>query len=266
MANSDQSVHKVAHKDTVKRTLLVTVVLCVVCALLVSTAAVMLRPLQEENQTIDRQRNILIAAGLLQADVPIEQQFQQITTKVVDLRTGYYTQAVDPATYNALQAAKNPQMSETLNRQEDVAKIFRREDYAVVYLVEKNGVLDKVILPVRGYGLWSTMYGFIALDKDLNTIAGLGFYQQGETPGLGGEIDNPRWLAEWPGKHVYEDNNVAIHLVKGVVNPASPDQAFEVDGLAGATLTSRGVTNLLKFWLGPQGFQPFLDNLKAGSA
>lgn len=255
-----------AKKNTIGWTIGVTLAMCIVCALLVSTAAVTLRPLQEANQAADRQYNILASAGLLQPDIPIEKQFQQVEVKVVDLRTGRYTDAIDPNTYNQLQAAKDPATSEALQSTTDIAKIFRREDYSLVYLVEKNGSLDKIVLPVRGYGLWSTMYGFLALDKDLNTIAGLGFYDQGETPGLGGEIDNPRWLAQWPGKQVYDHSQVAIHLVKGIVNPKSPDAPFQIDGLAGATLTSRGVTNLLKFWLGENGFQPFLDNLKAGNA
>ena len=136
-----------------------------------------------------------------------------------------------------------------------------------MYLVEgSGGDLDKVILPVRGYGLWSTLYGFIALESDLNTIAGLGFYEHGETPGLGGEVDNPRWKALWPGKQVYRDGEVEIELIKGSVEPDNPRAEWRVDGLSGATLTSRGVTHLVQFWLGEQGYQPFLNNLKSGEA
>ncbi len=121
-----------------------------------------------------------------------------------------------------------------------------------------------MILPVRGYGLWSTLYGFLALESDGNTIAGLGFYEHGETPGLGGEVDNPRWKAQWPGKEVYEDGDPVIRLIKGSVDPNAANAEHKVDGLAGATLTSKGVTNLLQFWLGERGFKPFLDNLKSG--
>jgi Na+-transporting NADH:ubiquinone oxidoreductase subunit C len=110
------------------------------------------------------------------------------------------------------------------------------------------------------------MYGFIALEPDANTIAGLGFYEHGETPGLGGEIDNPRWKAFWPGKEVYRDGDVQIGLIKGSVDPLAAGAAWEVDGLAGATLTSRGVTNLVHFWLGEDGFEPFLNNLRVGEA
>jgi Na+-transporting NADH:ubiquinone oxidoreductase subunit C len=131
---------------------------------------------------------------------------------------------------------------------------------------DTSGELEKIILPVRGYGLWSTMYGFIALEQDANTVAGLGFYEHGETPGLGGEVDNPRWKAMWPGKQVYRDGDVELGLIKGSVDSGSDNADWQVDGLAGATLTSRGVTNLVHFWLGENGFEPFLNNLQAGEA
>ena len=136
----------------------------------------------------------------------------------------------------------------------------------MVYLVETDGQLNKIILPVRGYGLWSTLHGYLALEKDGQTVAGLGFYQHTETPGLGGEVDNPRWKALWPGKKVYKDGNVEIQLVKGSVDPASDSADYQIDGLAGATLTSNGVTNLVQFWLGEQGFQKFLGKLYLGEA
>ena len=183
------------------------------------------------------------------------------------VRTGKFADDVDPQRYDQRKAAKDPDQSLKLTAEQDVAKISRREHYAIVYLVQDgSGEIDKVILPVHGYGLWSTLYGFIALESDANTVAGLGFYEHGETPGLGGEVDNPRWKSMWPGKQVYRDGEVYLGLVKGAVNPASPDIDWQVDGLSGATLTARGVTNLVQFWLGEQGFAPFLSNLKSGDA
>jgi Na+-transporting NADH:ubiquinone oxidoreductase subunit C len=110
------------------------------------------------------------------------------------------------------------------------------------------------------------LYGFVALESDANTIAGLGFYEHGETPGLGGEVDNPRWKALWEGKRAYRDGQVAINVAKGAVNPQSSGANWQVDGLSGATLTSRGVSNLVQFWLGAEGFQPYLTNLRGGDA
>ncbi|MAL94103.1 MAG: Na(+)-translocating NADH-quinone reductase subunit C [Haliea sp.] len=253
--------------DGIGKTLLVAFAICIVCSVVVSTAAVVLKPAQEANKTLDRKRNILAAAGMLEPGRSVEEQFAQVQTRVIDLKTGEFTDQRNPENYEPVKAAKDPSQSIDLSQEEDIAGIGRRENYALVYLVEgSGGDLDKVILPVRGYGLWSTLYGFIALESDLNTIAGLGFYEHGETPGLGGEVDNPRWKALWPGKQVYRDGEVEIELIKGSVEPDNPRAEWRVDGLSGATLTSRGVTHLVQFWLGEQGYQPFLNNLKSGEA
>lgn len=255
-----------ASQDSIQKTLGVALLLCIVCSVIVSGAAVSLRPLQEANKDEDKKRNILLAAGLYQESLPVEEQFAAIETRLVDLSTGQFVEMDDLASFDQRKAAKDPNQSRKLTGVEDVAKISRRENHALVYIVESEGQFDKIILPVHGYGLWSTLYGFVALEHDLNTVAGLGFYDHGETPGLGGEVDNPRWKAIWPGKRVYKDGDVALGLVKGAVNPASKDAAYQVDGLSGATLTSRGVSNLLAFWLGENGFQTFLTNFKAGKA
>lgn len=255
-----------ANKESTSKTIIVALVLCFVCSLVVASAAVLLKDKQDANKELDRQSNILAAAGLLSADKSIAEQFEQVTARVVDLNTGKFTDAVDPKTFDQVKSAKDTSLSMNLSGAEDLAKISRRENYAMVYLIETNGQLEKIILPVRGYGLWSTMHGFLALENDGNTVAGLGFYQHGETPGLGGEIDNPTWKSLWPGKKVYKDGDVEVALIKGSVDSQSANADYQVDGLAGATLTSRGVTNLVHFWLGEMGFKKFLSNLQAGEA
>lgn len=253
--------------DSTAKTLIVAFSLSIVCAIFVSTAAVMLKPVQEINKALDRKRSILAAAGMLEEGKSVEEQFAQVTTRVVDLRTGKFTDDVDAQEFDQRKAAKDPSQSRKLSAEEDLAKISRREDYSLVYVVESpGGQLEKIILPIHGYGLWSTLYGYIALESDANTVAGLGFSEHGETPGLGGEVDNPRWKAHWPGKQVYRDGEVELGLIKGSVDPDSADAPWQVDGLAGATLTARGVTNLVHFWLGENGFEPFLNNLNAGEA
>ena len=253
--------------DGISKTLIVAFSLCIVCSIIVSAAAVILQPAQEANKSLDRKRNILAAAGMLDDSKSVDELFAQISTRVVDLRTGKFTEDVSPDSYDQRKAAKDPSASDALPAAEDLAKVARREHYAVVYLVESaGGDIEKIILPIHGYGLWSTLYGFIALQPDGNTVAGLGFYEHAETPGLGGEVDNPRWKGTWPGKQVYRDGEVAIALIKGSVDPGSADAAWQVDGLAGATLTARGVTNLVQFWLGKNGFEPFLNNLQSGEA
>jgi Na+-transporting NADH:ubiquinone oxidoreductase subunit C len=254
----------VASNDSIGKTLQVAIALCIVCALVVAGSAVSLKDKQVENQLLDRKTNILAAAGLLKSGVSIEEQFKAVEERVINLSTGEFTNDVDAASYDQVKAAKDPSVSRKLSASEDSAKIIRLEQYATVYLVKNENGLDKVILPIRGYGLWGTLYGFIALEEDANTVAGIGFYEHGETPGLGGEVDNPNWKALWPGKQVYKDSNVDIALIKGTVDPASENAAHQVDGLSGATLTSRGVTNLVQFWMGDLGYKPFLNRLRNG--
>ena len=110
------------------------------------------------------------------------------------------------------------------------------------------------------------MYGFLALESDLETVAGIGFYEHNETPGLGGEVDNPRWKASWVGKQAYSSGQMAISVLKGRADMTLPEGNYQVDGLAGATLTTRGVNNLVQYWLGEQGFQPLIGHLKSGEA
>ena len=256
--------------DTVGKTLIVAFTVCLACAVVVSTAAVALRPLQQANIEIDRQENILKAAGLLDESRSVQEQFAAIDIRVVDLNTGRFTDAVTPEqVVDNRRTAKTADVSSSFDELgvNDIAKIGRRENYTLVYIMEDaNGGIDKLILPVRGYGLWSTMVGFLALEGDLNTVAGIGFYEHGETPGLGGEIDNPVWKNHWVDKEVYDSNELALRVVKGAVDTTQSGSEYRVDGLSGATLTTRGVDNMIHFWMGENGYQPFLDNLKAGEA
>ncbi|WP_111641927.1 Na(+)-translocating NADH-quinone reductase subunit C [Marinimicrobium alkaliphilum] len=257
-----------ANNDTIKKTIIVTLLLCFACSVVVSSAAVLLRPMQIANQELDFKRNILAAANMLDGR-DIETVFaERIVTRVIRLETGSYADDEVPDGFQNRAASRDPSLSTNLNNREDIAGINRREDYSLVYLVEdSDGNLEKIILPVRGYGLWSTMWGFIALEADANTIMGIGFYEHGETPGLGGEIDNPRWQANWEGKKIYdEDGSVAFTVLKGSVDSGSPQAQYQVDGLSGATLTARGVHNMMQFWMGDKGFRPFLMNLQDGEA
>ncbi len=255
------------NKDTVGGTLSVALILCVVCSIVVASAAVLLRPMQQANKDLDRKTNILAAAGLLKEGVSVDSQFEDISVRAVDLDSGQFTDAVDVNSYDQRKASKDPALSEALSAADDLAKISRRANIATVYIVETSEGIDKVILPIKGYGLWSTLYGFIALEGDLNTVAGLGFYEHAETPGLGGEVDNPLWKAKWIGKKVFDDEGkTALALIKGSVDSSRAGSEYQIDGLSGATLTSRGVSQLIQFWLGDKGFAPFLTKLKGGEA
>ena len=260
-----------SQKESTVRTLTVALLVCLVCSVFVAGAAIALKPTQVENRLLDKQRSILAIAGLGEAGMSaakVKELFNStITAKLVDLESGKFSDAHNPITFDPLKAAKDPKLSSVLKGSDDIAGIKRQERFSTVYMVEKDGQVETLILPVRGYGLWSTLHGFIAVKGDLNTVVGMGFYQHGETPGLGGEVDNPKWKGQWPGKTLFDDNGeLAVQIVKGGVDPQSPQAVHQVDGLAGATLTSVGVDNLLKFWLGQNGFGPFIANLRAGEA
>jgi len=258
-----------ANNDTIGKTITVTVLLCVICSVIVSAAAVGLKPQQIANKELDKQSNILAAAAIDTAGQDVKALFdEKITIGYVDMATGKFVTDI-PANYDARKAAGDPELSVALTRAQDIASIKRMAKVMPVYLVKNGDAVEKVILPVHGYGLWSTLYGFLALEGDLNTVVGLGFYSHAETPGLGGEVDNPSWKALWPGKKVYAEGTMEpkLGLIKGkVTDPQAAGAEYQIDGLSGATLTSNGVSSLVKFWMGSDGYAKFLTNLKAGEA
>lgn len=241
-------------RESVGRTLTVALVLCIVCSLIVSVAAVGLRPYQDANRTLERQRNILLAAGLYDPEVSIKELFRLVESRWLDLSNGRFVAAPDS---DAL-AEKI-----VIPPDEDIASIKSHPRYIEVYVVNHDAELNTIILPIEGLGLYSTLHGYVALASDGSTVQGLRFYEHGETPGLGGEVDNTRWLAGWPGKHIYgEDDKPRLRLIKGGVDPKSADLDHEIDALTGATLTSRGINRMLQYWFGQQGYGPFLRNLR----
>ena len=245
------------------------IAVCFVCSILVSGAAVSLKDRQNANALADKQKKVLTVAGILEegASVSNEEADQlfaaNIQARAVDMATGTYAadDAVDVATYDQRKASKDPALSEPAPANN--AKVQRVPNHAVVYQVMGDaGQVEQIILPIEGAGLWSTLYGFVAIESDGDTIGGITFYEHGETPGLGGEIDNPKWKALWPGRKISNaEGDLAIQVIKGAAGPAS-NAPNQVDGLSGATLTANGVTNALHFWLGPDGFGPYLTTLK----
>ena len=247
--------------DSIPKTVLMTVAVCLVCAVFVATAAVALKDRQETNKLVDKQQNILQVAGLDDDSMSVEERFELIETKLVNLETGEYVEDVDPAEFDQRLASKDPEQSIKLTKQEDIAGIGSRAKYAKVYLVKPDGEnVSKIVLPVHGYGLWSTLYGFVSLETDVSTVYRVKFYDHAETPGLGGEVDNPNWRSIWTGKKLFnQEGEYDLDVIKGAVVTGNPNADFQVDGLAGATLTSRGVDNLFKYWFSEQGFGQYLD-------
>lgn len=259
------------NKDSITGTVGIALVLCLVCSVIVAGSAVSLSDLQKQNKTNEKRVAVLQIAGVYDAKKTVDEQFENVTARVVNLEEGRYANedelaalkaaGYNPASFDQYKAAKDPAFSHALKSEEDPSSIKRLGKFANVFLVKLADGSQEVVVPVHGYGLWSTLYGFIALKDDLNTVVGLGFYSHAETPGLGGEVDNPKWKALWPGKKLYKDGDkVALTVIKGHAEASDP---YHVDGLSGASLTSRGVDHLVKFWLGEQGFGKFITNLKA---
>ena len=251
------------NNDTIKKTLIVAISLCLVCSALISFSAVELRDLQEANKTLDKQSKILSAAGLLKEGSSISELFGSIEPRIVNLETGEYDSAINLDAYEESAFSRDPNTSIELSSSQDIALLKRRENFQTVYLHYESQALNAIILPVRGYGLWGTMKGYLALEPDFKTIIGLEFFDHKETPGLGGEIDNPKWKAIWKGKEVFsESGDILISVIKGSVDKSSEQAKYQVDGLSGATITSNGVTNLLSFWLGDMGYGPLIEQLQ----
>ena len=247
-----------AKKESLGKTIGVVVAVCLVCSIVVSGAAVGLRSLQQTNAALDKKSNILNAAGLYEMGMSnnaIESTYsERVEQRYVNLDEGTFVEAPKPD-YDMYKAAKQTEYSTKVTNSN--VGFQRRPNVASVYLVRNEaGDVSRIILPVHGSGLWDLMYGFLAIDADGQTVRELIYYQQKETPGLGGEVQNPAWQDKWDGKELYENGEVAIRVVKNA-NPSNP---HTIDALSGATLTSNGVENTIRYWVGEQGFGQFLKN------
>jgi len=234
--------------------LIIPLVACIVCAIIVSVTAVSVRPEQNLNVENEKKVKILAAAGIKTDKV--DEEFSKIKTIFVDFETDKLV-TIDSA-YDHIKAASNPDLSTVIPKADDIAVLKRRENIGTIYVwVDEQNDIEKLVLPIRGYGLWGTLYGYLSLDSDLNTVRGIEYYDHKETPGLGGEVDNPNWKSDWYGKRIYnDDGSVALYVTKGA---SSTD--YEIDGISGATLTTNGVSNMIKYWLGDNGYGPIIKNL-----
>jgi len=260
--SSDSNVKK---QETFGGTLVFVFIICLVCAALVSISAIGLKPLQQANKLLDKQTKILEASGLLeQAGTDIVGTYTKfVTAKMIDLNTGKIIAGAEHSDIEMFDERSDARdESKSIKPKNDMAGISRRANHAVIYLVNnEQGQLETVVLPIVGSGLWDLMYGFVGLAPDLNTVRSVVYSDLKETPGLGAEVLNPKWKALWPGKKMYnEQGEPAIKIVKG---GAKEGDINGVDALSGATLTSNGVERTLRFWLGAEGYGPFVANYRA---
>ncbi len=238
-------------RDSISNTLTIAIGLSLVCSIIVSSAAIVLKPIQVQNEELFRQQIILDVAGLMEPGGDINALFETIEPRTVDLETGDYVDEGDP------------ELTVTIPDDLDVAGIGQRPKYVAVYLVMDGDSIEQIILPVYGKGLWSTMLGYLAVAPDGNTIKGLRFYAHAETPGLGDQMDKEPWRALWVGKQVYgSGDDPQIRVVRGPVPAGAPNPEHLIDGMSGATLTGNGISGLVRYWTGPHGFGPYLKNFR----
>ena len=238
-------------RDSISNTLIVAVGLSLVCSIIVSSAAIVLKPIQAKNEEAFRQTIILDVAGLMQPGGDVAELFGAIESRMVDLETGDYSDEGDP------------ELKVAIPDDLDIAGIGRRARFVPIYLVKDGDNVEQIILPVYGKGLWSTMLGYLSLAPDGNTIKGLRFYAHAETPGLGDQIDKDPWRALWVGKQVYgSGDEPQIRVVRGPVPSGAANPQHLIDGMSGATLTGNGVSGLVQYWTGPHGFGPYLKNFR----
>ncbi len=247
---------------------------CVVCSVFVSSAALSLKDRQVANAELDLKKNVISVSGLKTASADGQlvvtpedvdaffnpESKDRVELGYVDLKSGKIADNSMVEKYRS----ENKGKCEELSSSDNIAKISCLPKYKEVFTVYKEGSVERIILNVEGKGLWSTLYGFLALSKDGATINGLTFYQHGETPGLGGEVDNPKWKKQWVGEQAYNKGEPHIDVVKGVA-PSGVKTDGKLDGLSGATLTANGVESLLNFWLGEHGYGPYVKTLSKGS-
>jgi Na+-transporting NADH:ubiquinone oxidoreductase subunit C len=255
-------------KDSPIRALLTVLVTAVVCSFFVSASVVLLRPIQLNNKLLERSGNVLSLTGLLPADGEVADEellelFKGLDARVVNVDDATLESEFDPYTFDGRRAAADPELSVAVPPGEDIASLGRRSQYKTVYLVWKDGVVDRVVLPIRGAGMWSMIYGYISLESDFNTIAGVKIYEQNETPGLGDQIATPHWQAKWVGKKLYDDQGeMLFRISEGPVKEGASGAEYQIDALTGATVTANAVTAMMRYWFGPNGYRPLLERLR----
>ena len=251
--------------DSITKTLAVAFSVCLICSLVVSSSAVSLRDLQKENKLNDRRLKVLQVADIYDPRLSISEQFLQLESKFIDFDTGrifseYNNFNIDE--YDQVKVTKDANLSKAIPASDDIAIIKNRENVGKIYILrDELENIEKLILPIRGYGLWGTLYGFIAIESDFNTVSGIEFYEHKETPGLGAEVDNPKWKTSWKGKKIYNNKQVALEVIKGRVEDGDSMSMYKVDGLSGATITSRGVSNMVSYWFSDSGYANLLKEL-----
>ncbi len=224
-------------------TVLFTAAITVVLGFLLSIAATSLKEKQLLNVELDIKKNILIALNIQpkgEKFTPdeIKAQYEKIVVPIVVDKTGAILENIS---------------SESI---ENIDNQFP------VFMQKMGNKIEGYAIPISGKGLWSTLYGYLALKPDGETVKGITFYQHGETPGLGGEIEKKWFTDNYKQKKIVDDKGalVSIQAVKGEADPTSPEYYHQVDGVSGATMTTKGLNIFLKSEL--KKYDPYFQNIR----
>jgi len=255
------------NNDSPQKALLVVFLVALVCSVLVSVASITLKPIQQRNQLVERSKNVVALTGLAEDGIEMTNDaildaVNQLDIRVLNIDSGEFVTDLNAADFDSRLAVNDPERSIAIPVELDLANLSRRSSYEVIYLVWDDDKLDRIILPIVGQGMWSTIRGYIALEHDLSTIAAVSFYEQTETAGLGDQIKSPDWQARWQGRELFDSQGrFRFRIGPGTIPPDSPANRHQVDSLSGATVTSDAVTKIITYWFGPHGYKPFLDKL-----
>lgn len=239
------------------KTVLSAFVISIVCAVLVSSATVVLRPIQAANRAAEEEARVdALVRGIPGMSDMLSESGGSLSTVVVDLERGRAASDVTPA--SLLSALAETSNWTSLEPERDLAGIGARPDYAQVFLLRDDDRISLLLLPIAGQGYNGRIEAVLALRGDMNTIAGVTITRHSETPGLGARIEEGAWQASFPGRQIFDgEGAVRFSVARGTAS-----SIHEVDGITGATRTSNAITQIVRFWLGPDGYGPLITAIK----
>lgn len=235
-----------------------SIILTIVLGGMLSLASVGLKPAQDKQVELDTKKKILGAVLDISAIEDPNELLSLYDQKVKST-------VVDHQGNQVLKDAKgNPVIAEKVNIQKNSRFDIEDRLYPIYMFQNEDGIVEAYVFPMFGKGLWDWISGYMALSSDLNTVLGIAFDHKAETPGLGARITSQEIQGRYVNKKIYNSsgNLVSVNMVKGEGNSGLTDH--QIDGMSGATLTGKGVNNMLQEYL--NCYKPFIEQTKSGNA